>query len=495
MYSNQQVQYQQPFNQFGMQPYYKWVKFFLGYNNMVFSSYSLNGHIFLGAGIQLTPGIFRFSAMYGRLNQAIAEDTLNRSVIPYYERRGMAIKVGVGKGSDYIDLIGFYAKDDSNTIARPFKQNIRPAENLVFSVIASKSIFKNLILTAEYAGSLFTNDLGAAARTDKIKDVGADPFQVINQNTSTTYNRAYKANLTYGRESYSIGIGFEHIDPEYRTLGAYYFNNDLEQYTINGTKRFLAGKLNVAANIGIQRNNLRGEKIANMNRNVGSINVQYIPSSKWNFSASYSNFQTYTRVRTQFERINAITPQDTLQLNPLDFVQLSHTAQAGMGHVLGDPNSKIKRTSVNINLTYQNVSNSGTSERVSTGTKMYSSILTFNKNFMPRNFSYNLSFNTNLNEIETTKMWLFGPSFGITKSFFAKQLKVNSSLAYTTTVVNEKKSGDIYTLRVGSSYLVKKHHTFSLTLTATYRYGGSSALKIPTNFSEITANMGYGYNF
>ncbi|HEX2970287.1 MAG TPA: hypothetical protein VHO46_14405, partial [Bacteroidales bacterium] len=71
-YSNQQSSFQQPFNQYGLHPRYKWITAHIGYSSMTFSPYTLNGHQFMGAGVELTPGSkFRFSAMYGRLQKAV----------------------------------------------------------------------------------------------------------------------------------------------------------------------------------------------------------------------------------------------------------------------------------------------------------------------------------------------------------------------------------------------------------------------------------------
>ena len=495
MYSNQQTQFQQPFNRYGMQPYYKWVKLYIGYNSMSFSPYTMNGHIFLGGGIQLTPGIFRLSAMYGRLNQAIEEDTANRAIIPYYERRGMGLKVGVGKGSDFIDLIGFYAKDDSNSIRRPIRQNIKPAENLVLSVMVSKKLFKVFIFTAEYANSVLTNNTSGLPRSENINAPTVDPFGVIKQNNSTTLNSAYKANLTFVQPTYSLGVGFEHIDPEYRTLGAYYFNNDLENYTLNGSKKLLKCKLNISGNIGFQYNNLKNQKASQMRRTVGSVNIMFVPNQKWNFSGSYSNFQTNTRVRSQFERINAISPEDTLRLNSLDFVQLSQSAQVGIGHTLGNPSAKDIRSSIQANLMYQNVSNAGSSERVSTGTQVYSSNLSFNRNLMLRNMSYMISFNSNLNELGANRTLLIGPSISLNKSLFNKTLRITSSLAYTTTFINGRQNGDIFTLRSGGNITVKKKHIFNVNLTGTQRFINQEVSPNGRNYFEFTVNSGYTYSF
>lgn len=40
--SNQSVSYQQPFNQYGIHPTYKWVTGHIGYSSMSFSPYTLN---------------------------------------------------------------------------------------------------------------------------------------------------------------------------------------------------------------------------------------------------------------------------------------------------------------------------------------------------------------------------------------------------------------------------------------------------------------------
>jgi hypothetical protein len=61
--SQQGTAFSHPFARYGVSPEYKWVKLYLGYRNMRFSEFTMNGITFLGAGVELTPGKFRFSAM------------------------------------------------------------------------------------------------------------------------------------------------------------------------------------------------------------------------------------------------------------------------------------------------------------------------------------------------------------------------------------------------------------------------------------------------
>src|SRR5688572_9179858 len=80
MLSNQNNTFQQPFNQFGLTPTYKAFTGHLGYASMTFSPYTLNGHIFLGAGADYKPKGSKFSAsaMYGRLQKAVQPDSTDR---------------------------------------------------------------------------------------------------------------------------------------------------------------------------------------------------------------------------------------------------------------------------------------------------------------------------------------------------------------------------------------------------------------------------------
>ena len=46
-YSEQDRSFRQPFNQFGMSPYYKWITIHAGYRNINYSQFTLAGHPFL----------------------------------------------------------------------------------------------------------------------------------------------------------------------------------------------------------------------------------------------------------------------------------------------------------------------------------------------------------------------------------------------------------------------------------------------------------------
>ena len=119
-YSNQKATFRQPFNQYGLSPTYRWITMHAGYRSMVFSNYTVNGHLFLGAGADLTPRKnLRLSGFYGRLQAAVKEDTLREHNLPAYERKGGGVKLTLGDQSRFVDLIVFTASDDPGSLALP----------------------------------------------------------------------------------------------------------------------------------------------------------------------------------------------------------------------------------------------------------------------------------------------------------------------------------------------------------------------------------------
>src|SRR5690606_27639904 len=138
--SNQNSSFQQPFNQYGLHPTYKWITAHLGWASMNFSPYTLNGHLFLGAGVETTPtDKWSISGMYGRLQKAVVPDT-TAGVLAAYQRMGFGLKASYGTGADHVDIILFRAKDDAASIPNiDLAGEVLPEENLVLSIAAAKT--------------------------------------------------------------------------------------------------------------------------------------------------------------------------------------------------------------------------------------------------------------------------------------------------------------------------------------------------------------------
>src|SRR5690606_4250736 len=105
---------------------------------------------------------------------------------------------------------------------------------------------------------------------------------------SSEYYNAVKGNITYAANAFSTFINYEKVDPGYRTLGAYFFNNDLENITAGGSARLFENKLDLSASVGKQRNNLDDTEVSAMKRTIASVQVTFTPSEHWNINTTYS---------------------------------------------------------------------------------------------------------------------------------------------------------------------------------------------------------------
>ena len=504
-YSNQQRSFRQPFNRYGLAPQYKWIKTYLGYNNISYSNYTLNGHVFLGGAVELTPGDFRINAMVGRLQKAVEEDTLNDArIIPAYQRMGYAFQVGYGKGKSSIDLILFKAEDDENSLNyHPRQEDVRPQENLVLSIIGKQQIMERLMVSAEFASSAFTRNtldsLSESGSTNLPGSIGG----LFTPRASSEFYNAFNTHLAYQGDIYTVQLNYERVDPGYRTLGAYFFNNDLENVTVSGSVKLLKDKLNVAANTGTQRNNLADTEVSATRRWINAVNLSYAPDQKWNFNGSYSNFTTFTNVRPRFD------PFFEDELDTLNFYQINQNATASVSYNL--PGNKSNRQSIFFTGSYQIAEDDTGNEAdtVDRGNTFMNGNLAYRLSMVEQQMSLSAGFNFLLSEFGGQTTNTFGPNVSVNRSFLDKQLR--GGLSYSYNQQNEMERGDskITSIRLNANFTPRKsggkteqgqssaligkgQHGFSMN--AIYLRKSTTNPEQP-DFGEITVNFNYNYRF
>lgn len=479
-WSNQNREFRQPFNQYGVSPHYKWITTHFGYRNLTFSPYTLAGHTFLGAGVELTPGIWRISAMYGRLNKAIAEDTLSpNSDVPSFKRMGYGVKVGLTKNGSFIDLIFFTAKDEINSIPYiPVENNILPAQNMVVSINAQKQLGKRTVFGFEYATSAFTRDIRATNAEQVNKNVFT-PFYV--HKNSTQYYSAFKSNFTYNGDFYSVALGYERIEPEYRTLGAYFFNNDLENITIAPSVRMFKQKLNFNVNAGIQRNNILNTNTSTTKRYIGSVNCSYVPNQSWNFAAQYSNFVTYNRLSRTFDQFQ--------NLDSLNFYQVTESGNFNTGY---NSTGKEIRHGVNLNVAYQKANQTEGEQVTNNESVFYNGNLVYRYSILPKTLTILAGINGNQNQIGETSSFAFGPTASVSKSFFDKKMRASLTTTYNNILTEDELTGRAVNVVVSTGFTFEKRNNFSLNAMVLNKNSKASST---SNFTEFTGTIGYMYSF
>ncbi|MFM9840582.1 MAG: hypothetical protein ACKVOQ_20105 [Cyclobacteriaceae bacterium] len=489
-YSNQSVTFQQPFNQFSMHPTYKWVTLHAGFTSMNFSPYTVGGHLFNGVGVDATPiPKLRISALYGRFLKAVQPDTTAGSKVqPAYDRYGYGMKIGYGDGKDFVEAIVFRAQDEQQSIRYiPEALGVLPQENLVMGFTAGKSLFQKILLRAEWATSAITRDTRAngTATDNVLGNVGG----LFSPRTSSSYYNALKTNVTYQGNGYSIGAGYERIDPQYRTLGSYFFNNDLENITINAATALLQGKVNVSANVGTQRDNLDGSKATTMRRVVTAMNVAFAPSPKFNLSLSYSSFQSFTNVRSQFVNINRLTQFDFL--DTLNFTQISQNATVNSLYQLGS--NKNKRQTISLNLTAQDAADKQGQVTQNSGLRFYNFNSSYSLSLTPQSLTLSTSFNVSMSDGAASQSRTFGPTVAVTKQFFEKKLRTTASISQNESYANGLRTGSILNGRLSGNVAIKKKHNINLSAVVVNR--SSVQEGAAKSFTEFTTTLGYVYSF
>lgn len=492
-YSNQNSSFQQPFNQYSLHPYYKWIRAHIGYTSMTFSPYTLSGHLFYGAGVELIPGDkFKIEMMYGRLNKAVGFDSTISNNTPMYKRMAYGLKLGYKMKTGTVETVFFRSKDETGSIDSslfPADLSLTPEENLVLSVKANQKIVKGLNITFEYSASALTKD----ARLKEIDDQTDNIFSYVgpffNSNNSSAYYNAFNAGLQYSFNVSSLSLKYERIDPEYQTHGAYYFTNDLENITVNASTSLLRQKVTVGANVGIQRDDIDNQKMSNMQRVVSSINVGVNAWEKLNLSLSYSNFQSYTNIKSQYDRLTELTPYDNL--DTLDFTQISQNANANIGYNI--KNSENVRQQLNLNISYQKAADKQGDNNMNSGSDFINLNTAYSHSIVPLNLAITLAANYNRSNTQSLVTEMYGPTLSVNKSFFDKLLRSGISATMNNAYSNSELTSRVISARITNTLKYKKQHNINLSLVYVNRHNPLAEMN--QNFSEFTATLGYNYNF
>lgn len=493
-YSNANRSFSQPFNQFSFTPQYKWVKTYVGYSAMTFSPYTLSGHVFLGGGVELSPGKWRIAAMYGRLRKAVPfnlQDTLQYNDASF-KRMGYGIKIGYESNGDVVSTSLFAAKDDLGSI--PFvlpESTLTPQQNVAISFNGRKKFLKRFFVDTEYAISALNHDIRAnREELDSVRARGGSNLirGLLPENSTSRYYDAFNASVGYQANFYTLQIRYERIAPEYQTLGAYFFNNDMRNITLVPSVKLLAGKLNIAANVGLQKNNLDDTRGSTTERNVGSLNVNYTPSQQWGLTASYSNFSSYTNTRPRSD------PFFQDNLDTLNFYQVSQTMNASVMRAFGN---KDRPQSLMVSGSYQKASEESSYEGGDYASDFINMNASYSFSWVPSGTTLSLAANAYTNNAAGTKSTFWGPTMSFTKLFMQKVLRTTLSSTYNQSSGGVEAS-PVLNNRLSLSYSPKpkesksQSHSFSFSVNRLDRLRDTPQQKA---FTELTGTFNYGYTF
>lgn len=461
-------------NRLSVHPRYKWITGHIGDVSMNFSPYTMNGHLFTGAGIDLKPASspLKISAMYGRMRRAVEYGNGNPNVQVSYERTGTGARIRYEKSKYQVGTSIFGAKDDINSLKwQPDSLSVFPEENMAISFDAGIQLINNLRLTTEYGISLLNRDIR------KI-------------NISDTKFRAIRTSLDYTFKNNTIGIGYERIDPGYKTLGAYYFNNDLENITLNFARPFLKNKGSVTFSGGIEHDDLNKTKESQTRRFISSVNIGYTHSDHLNFNLAYSSFQTYMNIKSQFDYINELTPYDNL--DTLNYTQITQSINFITNYAI--KKNDLFSQNLNLNLSLQEAADKQGEIVPEGGSTLFcNTSLGYGLQYLPKQINSNLNFNLSANRMSGQNSLILGPTFNINVPFFDKKLHTAFVLSYNTNYAGGKNQASVWNIRLNAGYVLLKKHRFNLNMI--YRDNQTQSVNNKIIYNGLTISTGYNYIF
>ena len=481
-YSEQDRSFRQPFNQFGMSPYYKWITIHAGYRNINYSQFTLAGHTILGAGIELHPGIFRFGFITGRFNRATPVDTSSKSFQPFtYSNHGTAAKIGIGKGVDFFEVSMLKAKDDINSVHPPvdYIGIVTPGENIVVGINGQIKFLKNFTFALEAATSLYTRNLENSTPLSDSTNKGITKIlgNFISTNSTTERYNAIQTSLLYHEKIFSAKLQYRRVDPDYKTMGAYFFNNDIENITFAPSLNLLKNKFRFGGSIGFQHDNLLKQKQTTSSRVIGSANLSAELNEHFGIDFSYSNYSN-TQLR-----------KTILLGNTFRIAQVSENYSFTPRYILASEkfvHSVIFSANYNIfssvDKTIDNLSD----------TKSNNYFLNYQVTVVPRNLTY--TFNLNYTDVKSASYedGNYGVTLGVNKVLNNSKLTAGW-LGSFLKGLHGKSTGLILNQNVTVNYRINKHHSFGTTIS--YINNKSQQTLITPSYSEWQADLNYRYVF
>jgi len=478
-YSNEKAGFRQPFNQFGISPTYRWLTLHLGYRNVSFSELTLNGHTFLGAGLEARPGKFRLAAVYGKFNETSQYDLLMADSIPKLTRLGWAGKIGYGTEKTFVDISMLRIGDNKkNFIPSDDPEFPVPAQNMALGLTSRISLTSKLILNVDGSLSFLTSN-SSLGTSDTINDrLMMLASNLISINPTSQRFSAIKTSLTYNfSKNVSSGFEYRRIDPGFQSMGSYFFNNDLELITFNQSVSLLESKFRARGSIGMQRDNLDGSKNSTSRRMIGSLSGNYAIDDNWAVDLSYNNYSTNQKAVKNIvdNSLMVFQVNHSLLLSPR-FMKASQS----FAHLV----------MLNLNWMILNDKNSQTSDMTDTDTKV--AMLMYSLGIVKQKINVSLGANYTKMVNQNYTNQLAGGTLGISSSLLKDKLTLNWNNAYMINKLNGD-SGIIFNTSLNSNYRFLPRHSVTLNLNLIKNSFADSSV-VPS-YNEIRGDLGYAFTF
>ncbi|MFA6483118.1 MAG: hypothetical protein WCW62_11105 [Bacteroidales bacterium] len=424
-----------PSNRVGLAPRYKWIQLLLGTQVPQYSELSVGDLPVFGAGLSLTPGLFRFSAFAGTTQLAIEEDP-TRNIQGIYARKMYSGKIGIGKeeATHLYFITTLMADDTTSLVKRPV--SAMPKNGLLAALDYRIKIGKQIYLKGEFAGSAYTRDSRSKVISDNQIPINLPP-SIFRFQESSRFDYAGALTIAKDGKIFGIKLTGKYIGDGFVPLGYPFMQSDKLDVTINPRFNLFNSNFQLSGSFGKRINNLSGARAATTTQTIGNADMNVQITQGLSVSASFSNFDFRNSVMLDTLRVQMVTM--SYSLSPT----YTYTGKKNM-HTISVLGSKNTFTDFN---TISGALNDNDS-RTALLTYLLANLNT------PFTMSATLSYFDNLSSIGMLTTESANLSVGY--RFFKKKLNTTAGISYTTNKLETLSAGAQVTTNLGLKYSLNK---------------------------------------
>ncbi len=272
-------------------PSYKWASLQIGDIYTRFNPYVLSQRNMRGVALKLTPGKFRFQALYGSMQDFNSfQDTLFLGTVEnnVYSQKVVGGSIGFGRLTNHVDLYVLKSWDNRDSTYYA-DRNIRPRSNFLAGSKIKLKLFKKLGFTSNTGVSVRTEDTYGLGEETRVGENGLTG-DLITTNATTGLSYAGDVALNYRIGVVGLNAKVQYVQPHYKPLTVAFIATDVLNYTLGTSFNTFRKRLFFNGSVGIQRNN-----ISNLNPNsTKRIILNAVTRFQFNKALSanfnYSNF-------------------------------------------------------------------------------------------------------------------------------------------------------------------------------------------------------------
>lgn len=229
----------------------------IGTSAPYFSKMTLSGLMVDGIQLEINPGKFYFSGVYGRSTKETFNPNYSTPDLTLSQRT-LGFKTGYGGSGESHLHVSFVQVSDSDS---PLLQSsgITKQNNRLLGLEGMISLLdNNLTIQGELVGSLFTTDSDATTLDNNNKK--EIPLRILypKANSTSSFDHAYSLDAKWRSQSLGLNVSgnLERLNPRYFSLGAPTLLSNVLRWRMDVRKSLMRNKIQVGINAARDNNSL-----------------------------------------------------------------------------------------------------------------------------------------------------------------------------------------------------------------------------------------------